>query len=130
MYTPNPIIFGPLPTGGVTLTLGGERGGLAGYILTGQSGSPATVTLNGAPVTYPVTLQAGDTLHLTRGAGNALSQIHALAPLDETETLNVTTDADGYLSSDDPRIVTNPDGYLGAPDELVTVGSDGYLSEV
>ena len=137
-YTPQPIMFGPTPAGGVTIEVTADRGGLHGWTLLSQSGTPAAVTLNGVPLEYPVTLATGYVLRLQRGAGAALTTLHALAPLDEggppdpeTPTnLAITIGEDGTLSSNDPRITTNPDGSLSAPDELITVNDDGSLSEV
>ena len=137
-YVPQPIIFGPTPAGGVTIEVTAGRGGLHGWTLLSRSGTPATITLNGAPLVSPVILATGDILHLQRGAGTALTTLHALAPIDEggppgPETpisLAITTGEDGTLSSDDPRITINPDGSLSAPDELITVNDDGSLSEV
>ena len=137
-YAPNPIMFGPTPAGGVTVEVTAARGGLHGWTLLSQSGPPAAVTLNGVPLEYPVTLTTGDVLRLQRGAGAALTTLHALAPLDEggppspetPTSLAVTTGGDGTLSSNDPRITTGEDGSLSAPDELITVNDDGSLSEV
>lgn len=134
-YTPTPILFGQTPPDGVLLDVTADRGGLAGYVLMNVTGPPATVRINGAAVTYPVTLSPGDVLHLQRGPGQGVTSIQALAPIDNGEApqptnLIVNQAPDGTLSSTDSRITTNPDGSLSAPDTLVTVNPDGSLSEV
>lgn len=84
-YTPQPIIFGHMPVGGITIEITALEGGLDGYTLTGISGPPATVKLNGAAIQeYPVPLHAGDILTLIRGAGETLTTLHALAPVIES----------------------------------------------
>lgn len=134
-YTPNPIVFGQTPASGVLLTVTEQRGGLAGYILTGVSGPAATITLNGNPLDYPTTLNSGDALRLHRESGAELTIIAALAPIGDAEPpvsagLVITAEPDGTLSSDDPRITAEPDGTLTAPDTLVAVDNDGTLTEV
>ena len=47
-----------------TITAGPD--GHVGQQLTGQEGEAATITLNGKPIGYPVTLQAGDVLNIER----------------------------------------------------------------
>lgn len=44
----------------------GQFGALNGAILEGQEGSPATVLLNGSPISYPAVLSVDDVLTLTR----------------------------------------------------------------
>ena len=84
MYTPSPIIFGPTPAGGVTLSVTEKRGGLNGVILLDVSGPIADIRLNGLAPSYPATLQAGDVLFLQRSGGGAgLTTITALAPIDD-----------------------------------------------
>lgn len=130
-YIPNPIVFGPTPAGGVTLEVTADRGGLAGYILLSVSGPPAVLTLNGQPLTYPVTLHAGDSLTLVRSAGAVLTAIQALAPLDEAAPptpagLVVTTDAEGYQTITNADATSDADGYQTIPDTTATSDADGY----
>lgn len=85
MLVPSPIV---LSSGTWLLEVSGERGGLSGYYLLGQSGPPVIVEQGQgdgwAPLPLPARLSTGMRLRLRReGSGPALSTIHALAPLDE-----------------------------------------------
>lgn len=137
MYTPNPILLDTTPAGGLTLPVSKERGGLAGYILLGVHGPPASVEVSGdggatwQALAYPHTLTDGELLRLTRtDTSAALTTLRALAPLDEAAApaaFTLARDAEGFLTTDAP-LQRDADGFLTAPDTSFSRDADGFLT--
>lgn len=110
--------------------LGVPRGGSTGRWLYFGAGGPewrqprlsdlADVDLGTAPTNGQALVWSGAAQKWKPGS------VQATTPTG----LVVNTEADGWLSSDDPRITTGEDGSLSAPDELITVNDDGSYSEV
>lgn len=142
MYVPNPILLGVTPPGGLTLEVTAERGGLAGYVLLGQLGPPATVEvslndgLHFVPLSYPHTLEAGEQVRLTRtDPDGLLTTLRALAPVEEDAVpppppapYAVATDPDGYQTLTNASATTDAQGYQTIPDAAATPDADGYES--
>ena len=58
---------------------------LIGAVLEGQEGAPATVTVSGEPVEYPLLLLASDTLRIVRTAGETVTRLYG-TPAQESGT--------------------------------------------
>ena len=141
MLIPNPILFGPTPAGGAVLPVTADRGGLAGYVLLGQLGPPATVEVSAGggwtPLTYPHTLTTSEQLRLTRTDLSALmTTLLMLAPVDDGPLPAVTpsgptpfgvqADPDGYQLITNAEVVTDPEGYQTITNAAATAAANGY----
>lgn len=128
MYVASPLLLGPTPPGGVEVTVAAGHGGLAGYVLLGQDGPPAVLTIGGNPPTLPHTLAVGDVLRLVRDDDNpVLTTVRMLAPTDvpsdgpaaqgrDSDGYVLTSgwtgnDSDGFLTTDQ-TLSRDPDGYV------------------
>ncbi|WP_034383030.1 hypothetical protein [Deinococcus sp. YIM 77859] len=144
MLIPNPLLVAYATGGRLVLPVTAARGGLNGYILTGQTGPPCTVEVSadGATwqaVTYPHTLQPGEQLGLTRTDPSATATtITALAPVDEAPepepepelpiggAFTVGTDAEGFQTIEGAAISTDAEGFQTIENGTATADAEGF----
>ena len=141
MLIPNPILFGPTPAGGAVLPVTADRGGLAGYVLLGQLGPPATVEVSAGggwtPLTYPHTLTASEQLRLTRtDLSSLMTTLLMLAPVDDgplpsvpppaPAPFSVQADPDGYQLITNAEVTTDPEGYQTIQSAVAAADAAGY----
>jgi len=140
MLIPNPLLVAYATGGRLILPVTAARGGLNGYILTGQTGPPCMVEVSadGATwqaVTYPHMLQPGEQLGLTRTDPSAtVTTLTALAPLDEAPApeapvgaaFTVTTDPEGFQAIEGATVSTDAEGFQTIENGTATADAEGF----
>lgn len=109
----------------------GQYSELIGGTVEGVEGAVATVLLNGQPVVFPFTLQAGDSLTLLRAQSSTEPEYLMITRLygqhlASTDPFVVTADPDGYQTITNATAITDTDGYQTIQDATGTPDADGY----